>query len=173
MNKIDTLFHSISAENLPDNFIDLIDNKWMLISAGNSRSFNTMTASWGSVGVLWNKPVAICFIRPTRYTFEFANRSEIYTLSFFPEEHRKILNYCGSKSGRNVNKILETGLVPLITPNGGITYAQARLCIECRKIYTDDLKPEKIIPSEIDLKHYPRKDYHRMYIGEILDCYTK
>lgn len=173
MYTINDLFHSISPESIPDNFIDLIDNKWMLITAGNPGNFNTMTASWGSAGVLWNKPVAICFIRPTRYTYQFANQSDIFTLSFFPDKFRKILNYCGSKSGRDVNKIKETGLKPLITQNKGITYEQARLCIECRKIYFDDLKPGNFLLSEIDEIQYPKKDYHRMYIGEIIGCYSK
>lgn len=173
MNNIETIFQRISPEIIHDNMIDLINNKWMLITAGEIKKFNTMTASWGSIGVLWNKPIAICFIRPTRYTYEFANRSNIFTLSFFPEKYRKILNYCGSKSGRDVNKIEATGLEPLITHNQGITYEQARLCIECRKIYTDDLDPGNFLLPEIDAKNYPRKDYHRMYIGEILNCYTK
>ena len=170
---IETLFKEIDPEQLTDNVFDLINNKWMLITAGDQDSFNTMTASWGSLGILWNKPIAICFIRPTRYTYEFANRSDIFTLSFFPEEHRKILNYCGSKSGRDVNKIEKTGLKPLITAKQGIAFEQAQLCIECRKIYTDDLKPEKFLLPEIDSKNYPKKDYHRIYIGEILTCYAQ
>lgn len=173
METVDSLFKNIPSEHITDNVIDLIDNKWMLITAGDKEKFNTMTASWGSLGVLWNKAIAICFIRPTRYTFEFANRSDIFTLSFFAEEHRKILNYCGSKSGRDYDKIKETGLIPLLTRNNGITYEQARLCIECSKIYVDDLKPENFIPSNVDRQFYPKKDYHRMYIGEILNCYMK
>lgn len=173
MNTIDTSFQTISPENLTDNFFDLINNKWMLITAGDTSDFNTMTASWGSVGILWNKAIAICFIRPTRYTFEFANRSDIYTLSFFPEEYRKTLNFCGSKSGRDVNKVKETGLKPLVTLNEGIAFEQARLCIECRKIYVDDLKPENFLMPGVDQKIYPKKDYHRMYIGEILNCYIQ
>ncbi len=173
MKTIETLFRGILPENLSDNIFDLINNKWMLITAGDTDSFNTMTASWGSAGILWNKPIATCFIRPTRYTFEFANRSDIFTLSFFSEEYRKILNYCGSKSGRDVNKIEATGLKPLVTPNQGISFEQARLCIECRKIYVDDLKPDNFLLPEIDSKNYPKKDYHRIYIGEILACFTK
>lgn len=173
MNRIEAIFQSISPESINDNIIDLINNKWMLITAGEIKKYNTMTASWGSMGVLWNKPIAICFIRPTRYTYEFANRSNIFTLSFFPEQYRKILNYCGSKSGRDVNKIEETGLEPLVTHNQGIIFEQARLCIECRKIYVDDLKPGNFLLPEIDIKNYPKKDYHRIFIGEILNCYSK
>jgi flavin reductase (DIM6/NTAB) family NADH-FMN oxidoreductase RutF len=167
------LFHNIEADKISDNFIDLIHNQWMLITAGDPKGYNTMTASWGSVGALWNKAIAICFIRPTRYTYEFANANDIFTLSFFPNEYRKILNFCGSRSGKETDKIAATGLRPVVTINQGITYEQARLCIECRKIYTDDLKPGNFLQPEIDMNLYPRKDYHRMYIGEILDCYAR
>ena len=87
--------------------------------------------------------------------------------------YRKILNFCGSRSGKETDKIAATGLRPVVTINQGITYEQARLCIECRKIYTDDLKPGNFLQPEIDMNLYPRKDYHRMYIGEILDCYAR
>ena len=173
MQKIEKIFQKIEAENLSDNFIKAIGNDWMLITAGTPENFNTMTASWGTVGVLWNKPTAICFIRPTRYTFEFANNSEIYTLSFFTDNERDVLNYCGTKSGRDVDKISATGLQPLITENSGIGYEQSRLCIECRKIYFDDLKPENFLMPDTDKKFYPKKDYHRIYFGEIINCYSQ
>ena len=173
MKSIHDLFKETEPQQLPDNFIHSIGGEWMLITAGTESSFNTMTASWGAVGVLWNKPVAICFIRPTRYTFEFAEKTDIFTLSFFNEEDKAILNFCGSRSGRNVDKIKETGLQPLVTQNKGISYEQARLCIECRKIYTDDIKPEYFLKPDTDDKFYPKKDYHRIFIGEILSCYVK
>ena len=101
MNFIDSHFKVVPPQQLTDNFIKLIGNDWMLITAGSEDKFNTMTASWGAAGILWNKPVAICFIRPTRYTFNFANQENIFTLSFFHETERYILNYCGSKSGKD------------------------------------------------------------------------
>jgi len=132
-----------------------------------------MTASWGATGILWHKPVAICFIRPTRHTFGFANNNDIFTLSFFTKEERSILNFCGTRSGKNVDKILSTGLHPLVTENKGIGYEQSRLCIECRKVYFDDLKPEHFLMPDTDSKIYSGKDYHRMFIGEIVNCYRK
>jgi flavin reductase (DIM6/NTAB) family NADH-FMN oxidoreductase RutF len=173
MNTLNQFFNKIEPTNLTDNFIKTIGNEWMLITAGTPEKFNTMTASWGAMGVLWNKHIAICFIRPIRYTFAFANENEIFTLSFFTAKERKILNYCGSNSGRNVDKIAKTGLIPLLTGNGGITYEQARLCIECRKIYYDDLKPEHFLNPAIDKLNYPEKSYHRFFIGEIIGCYQK
>lgn len=173
MQKIENYFETIHPENLADNFIRAIGKDWMLITAGTPDKFNTMTASWGSVGVLWNKPIAICFIRPTRFTFGFANENEIFTLSFFTEKERDILNFCGTKSGKNVDKISQTGLIPLVTEHGSIGYEQSRLCIECRKIYFDDLKPENFLLPGVESKQYPKKDYHRIYIGEIVNCYSK
>ncbi len=173
MNRIENLFQQKSPEQLTNNFFQSIGDDWMLITAGNKDKFNTMTASWGAVGILWNKPIAICFIRPTRYTFEFAIQVDVFTLSFFNESNKSILNFCGSRSGRNVDKIKTTGLKPLLSENGGITYEQARLCIECKKIYYDDLNPEHFLKPDTDDKFYPNKDYHRMFIGEILACYIK
>ena len=173
MNSIDFHFQEVLPQEITDNFIKLIGNDWMLITAGTEEKFNTMTASWGAAGVLWNKPVAICFIRPTRYTYDFANQADIFTLSFFYETERSILNFCGSKSGKDVDKIKETGLLPVITNNEGISFKQARLCMECRKIYFDDLKPDHFLLPDTDKKNYSDNDYHRMFIGEIITCYTK
>ena len=173
MRKAENQFRKVRPQKLTNNFIQSIGDEWMLITAGTKDNFNIMTASWGAVGVLWNKPIAICFVRPTRYTFEFINRSEVFTLSFFDHKFRKILNYCGSRSGKKVDKIRETGLQPLVTKNNGIIFEQARLCIECKKIYTEDLIPEQFVNPDTDRKFYPKKDYHRMYIGEIITCYTR
>jgi flavin reductase (DIM6/NTAB) family NADH-FMN oxidoreductase RutF len=162
-------FKSINPETIQENFIKLIGSDWMLITAGNIKSFNTMTAAWGGIGFLWKKPVVFCFVRPTRYTYGFTEKNEDFTLSFFAEEYRDILNFCGSKSGKEVDKIKETGLIPKETTSGNIYFDQARLVLECKKIYTEDIAPDKFIDKNID-NNYPKKDYHRMYIGEILQC---
>jgi flavin reductase (DIM6/NTAB) family NADH-FMN oxidoreductase RutF len=171
MKSIDQAFTKINSAELTDNFIRTIGDEWMLVTAGTLQKFNTMTASWGTVGVLWNKPIAICFIRPTRFTYSFINDAAVFTLSFFHASERRILNFCGSKSGRNVDKISETGLTPLLTENMAIGFMQSRLCIECRKIYADDLNPDKFLVPEIET-NYPKRDYHRFFIGEIMNCYV-
>lgn len=174
MNKHSKMgFNKIDSKKLSDNFIRAIGDEWLLITAGTIDSFNTMTASWGSMGVLWNKPSAICFIRPTRHTFQFAETSDIFTLSFFTEKEREILQFCGTKSGRDHDKIAATGLKPFECENSGIGFSQARLIIECKKMYFDDLKPENFLVEGVDEKIYPKKDYHRMYVGGILECYQK
>ncbi len=170
---MDTRFNSIEPTALKDNFLRLIKDDWMLLTAGSMGSFNTMTANWGSIGFLWNRPIATCFIRPHRYTFEFAEKSEFFTLSFFGLQYREILDFCGTHSGRDIDKAGQTGLKPLETDKGNITFEQARLVLECRKVYADYLKPENFLAPEIEGRNYAGKDYHKFYVGEITGCFLK
>jgi flavin reductase (DIM6/NTAB) family NADH-FMN oxidoreductase RutF len=163
------MFREISPFEIGENAIDLIGEQWMLVTAGKKDSFNTMTAAWGGFGFLWNMPVAYIFIRPQRYTYQFTEKDDFFTLCFFDTAYRNALTYCGSHSGKDVDKIKETGLIPKTTLNDNIYFEQAKLVIECEKIYFDDIKPEHFIDSSID-KYYPGKDYHRMYIGKIMQC---
>ena len=165
-------FKQIRPEDLTDNVFKLIGKDWMLITAGNINKFNTMTASWGMLGVLWHKPVFTVFVRHNRYTYEFIEANNYFTLSFLDKEHRDILQLCGTTSGRETDKIKESGLKPIKTDKGNITYEQARLVVECKKIYYNDLVPSNFLSEGInDL--YPLKDYHRLFIGEIDQCYIK
>jgi flavin reductase (DIM6/NTAB) family NADH-FMN oxidoreductase RutF len=173
MEHINNYFSKKDIRTIPDNFVKMIGDEWLLITCGTSDNFNTMTASWGALGVLWNKSVAICFIRPTRFTYGFANSNHLFTLSFFTENERNILQYCGSKSGKDVDKVAQTGLIPLKTEADSISFKQSRMCLECQKIYFDDLKPENFILPDTDRRNYPLKDYHRMFIGEIVNVYLK
>jgi len=160
-------FKEIEPEDIGDNPFQLIGGDWMLITAGDIQSFNTMTASWGGMGVLWDKNVCFCFVRPTRYTFEFMNKSETFTLSFFPKEFRNVLTYGGSHTGKQVNKVAHCGITPVQGSNDDIYFAEARLVLECRKIYFSDINPSAFLAQTLaDI--YPEKDYHRMFIGEIV-----
>jgi flavin reductase (DIM6/NTAB) family NADH-FMN oxidoreductase RutF len=170
---IDTLFTNVCPEELHENFFKLLNKDWMLITAGQMGHFNTMTASWGSTGILWNKHIAIGFIRPHRYTFEFAEEYKYFTFSFFGEKYRKILNFCGKYSGRDTNKVAQTGLKPLETSRGNILFEQASLVLECRKLYADFLRPENFMDDEIIRKNYPAGDFHKFFIGEIVTCYKR
>lgn len=167
------LFMKTDPEKLPDNVFKLINRDWMLITAGTKEKFNTMTASWGTLGILWNKPVAICYIRPHRHTFSFAEESGYFTLSFFDHSFRKVLNYCGSHSGRDTDKVADTGLVPLVTPGGSVAFENARMVMECKKLYSDFLREENFIVKELVGANYSSKDFHKFYIGEITGCYTR
>ncbi|MCF8378319.1 MAG: flavin reductase [Bacteroidales bacterium] len=166
------MFDEISINSIQENTFSLIGKEWMLITAGNIKSFNTMTAAWGGFGYLWNLPVTFIYIRPNRYTYKFVENNTHYTLSFFEKKHKNILTYCGSHSGKKVDKIKETGLVPLETKMGNLYFEQARLVIECKKIYFEDINPKNFVDRLLD-RNYPNKDYHRMYIGKVVKCYLK
>lgn len=166
------MFKEISAHSINENIFDLIGKQWMLITAGNAESNNTMTAAWGGFGYLWNLPVTFIYIRPQRHTYKFVDSNPYYTLSFFEHKHKNILTYCGSHSGKDYDKIKESGLSPMETDLGNIYFEQARLVLECKKIYFDDIKPENFEDRLIQ-RNYPNKDYHRMYIGKVVKCYEK
>lgn len=164
----------IEIKDLTENFFETISKEWMLVTAGTPEHFNTMTASWGGIGFLWNKPVAFVVIRPERYTYEFAEKNEYLTLSFLGDENRQIHNICGSKSGRDTDKVQETGLKPLPTPEGNITFKQSRLTLECRKLYSRMLEPESFIDKQPLEKWYSENNgMHKMYIVEIVNVWKK
>jgi len=160
-------FDTISPYDLSDNVFKLLDKDWMLVTAGRTDDFNTMTASWGHLGIIWNLPVAIAYIRPQRHTYGFANRYDHYTLSFFTERYRSVLQFCGTRSGRDHDKAAETGLTPVQTEKGNVYFEEARMVMECRKIYEDDLKKKNFLDPELASKNYPKNDFHRFYMGEI------
>ena len=143
-----------------------IGSDWMLVTSGTDRKFNTMTASWGGVGVLWNKNVSFIFIRPQRYTFEFLEKNEYYTLSFFNEKYKSVLAKCGQVSGRDIDKIKETGLNPVFD-GGSVYFKEAKKVLICKKIYSQFIDPKCFIDGLLQ-KNYERNDYHKMYIGEIV-----
>ena len=147
------------------NAVERIGKEWMLITAAADGKVNTMTASWGCVGELWNKPVAICFVRPQRYTYEFTEKSDTLSLSFFGKGYRSELTVCGRESGRDIDKFAKTGLSVAYCDDTPYI-EQASDVLICRKLYVDDLKEDSFLSKEL-LRHYPIKDYHRVYICEI------
>lgn len=161
-------FYEISPKEA-GNAVSLIGDDWMLVTAGNLKDgYNTMTASWGAMGVLWNKPVCISYIRPQRFTYLFAEANEYMTMCFFDEDKRDALRYCGTKSGRDVDKAKECGLTPAPVADGkAVIFDEARLAFVCRKLYIADIKEEGFLCSEA-LSHYPQKDFHREYVCEII-----
>ena len=159
-------FKIIPATAIADNPFKLIGADWMLITAGSPAAFNTMTAGWGGLGVLWDKQVAFVFLRPTRHTFGFLEQAPAFTLSFFTEDHRAALEFCGTHSGREVNKAAKTGLTPLFDRPGAVYFAEARLVLVCRKIYSQDIDPARFLDPAI-AGFYGACDYHRLYVGEI------
>lgn len=163
-------FIEVNPEKIDMNVFKSIGTDWMLLTAGVSGHFNTMTASWGGMGVLWNSQVCYCFVRPHRYTFEFIEKYPDFTLSFFNPDYRPALEFCGTHSGQSVDKMAQTGLIPMILPSGAVSFNEASLIFDCIKIYSDDLDPAHFMDPEI-ISHYPSNDFHRMYIGRIRSAF--
>ena len=155
----------INVREIKENAVKMISDDWMLISAGNAEASNTMTASWGFMGEMWHKDCAAVVIRPSRHTYKFTEENDCFSLCFFDEQYRDALKLCGSKSGRDIDKVSETGLHPIFE-NGAMYFEEARLVIFCKKLYADTLKPENFIDTNSDVKWY-NDDYHKMYYGEI------
>lgn len=165
-------FKKITAEELTANPFKLIGKDWMLITAGDKEKFNTMTASWGGVGIMWGKPVATAYIRPQRYTFEFIENGDYYTQSFFDEEYRDALKFCGSKSGRDYDKVKETGLTPVVDDETGAVYfKEAKVVFICKKMYAHFLNEESALTE--DVTKWYNGDYHKMYMSEIVSVLVK
>lgn len=170
-------YDKIEASDLPDNVIQLIGKEWMLVTAGTKNSYNTMTASWGGIGYIWERPSTFIFIRDTRYTYQFLQREESFTLSFFDEKYRNALRICGTRSGRDTNKIEEAGLSPLETPSGLMSFGEARMIIECKKMFVQELDyanltaPYKTKIMEEAYKNESSK--HQMFISEITNIWVK
>ncbi len=167
-------FRSVDPTVLTDNFFSRIGKDWMLITAvDHAGRLNTMTASWGGVGFLWRKPVAICFIRPQRYTYQITEDTDRLSLSFFaPDECRDALVYCGRNSGRDGDKFAASGLTPIYTADNVPFPAEANLVLNCRKLYADDLK-EACFVDPAYLQEYTAKDFHRVYICLIEDVLVR
>lgn len=165
----------IDPKQITDNFIDTIGREWMLISTGTPEKFNTMTASWGGIGFLWNRPVATIFVRPERYTFGFIENTGRFSLSFLGDEHKAVHKITGSKSGRDTDKIAEAGLHPIFTESGGILYQETRLGMECKVLYADMIKAGNFTDPSLSEKWYgpAHGSLHKMYIAEITTTWIK
>lgn len=148
----------------------LFHEQWALLTSGDYAKghFNTMTIGWGALGTMWSRPFAFVAVRHSRYTFEFMQKYDTFTLTAFPEEYHDALSLLGSRSGRDGDKIAESGLTP--EPASVVSapsFKEAEILIECKKMYANDLNPVHFLDETI-YKHYPKRDFHRIYYGEIL-----
>ena len=167
-------YTQIDPAEIKDNLIRLIASDWMLVTSGTPEKFNTMTANWGGMGYLWNKNVVFVFVRPERYTYGFIENTEGFTLTFFDEKYRDALNLCGVKSGRNCDKVAATGLTPCFTQSGYPAFTEARIVLECRKLYANQLTRDAFIDGEPLKKHYSTSGgLHKVYIAEIECAWIK
>lgn len=158
------MFKEINIRDLKESPVKMISDDWSLLTAGNSDNWNTMTVSWGGVGELWGKDVVFAFVRPQRYTYEFMENQDMFTMSFFGGNYKKELGVCGSKSGRDIDKVEATGFEPIFISEG-ISFEQAQTIFVCKKMAFLDINPENFVSEEI-MKWY-NDDYHRIYIGSI------
>lgn len=165
-------FREISPYELAENPFELIGKDWALVTAKNGDSCNTMTASWGGIGIMWNKPAAFTFIRPQRFTFGLMESEDYYSLSFYDEKYRNALKLCGTKSGRDTDKIAECGFTPEYG-EAAPYFKEAKLVLICRKLYAQDMNAESVKDKKTVGGFYGEDDYHKMYISEIVKVLKK
>lgn len=161
----------IDPYQLTENPFNLFGNKWVLLTAGSLEKYNMMTAAWGTIGILWGEPIAIIYVRPSRYTYEFIEKHENFSISAFSSNHKKILNLCGTKSGRNINKMDIPDLTPKFDEKT-VYFQESNLVLFCEKIYYHDIIPERIPKKKIQ-QFYNSGDFHRVYYGKVLKCLKK
>jgi flavin reductase (DIM6/NTAB) family NADH-FMN oxidoreductase RutF len=167
-------FREISPKEIDDNVVKLFQDDWFLLTAGSKSKFNPMTISWGTMGSLWGKPVVTVYVRTDRFTYTLMEKGTYFTLCALGKENRAILQYCGTRSGSTVDKVKECGLKPLFTNNGAVYYEQATLVIECKKIYSQQIKLEQFATPALAQSTYTKgMPLHKMYVGEIVRCYVR
>ena len=162
------MFQKVDPKSLNLNPFSAIGDQWMLITAGTPGRCNTMTASWGGLGVIWGAPAATCYIRPQRYTKGFVDENEYFTLSFFDEAYRPQLNLCGTKSGRDIDKVKECGFTVAAAAGNAPYFEQADLVLVCRKRMAVPMNPA-LMPEDVKDKWY-KGDWHTMYWGEVVEA---
>jgi flavin reductase (DIM6/NTAB) family NADH-FMN oxidoreductase RutF len=165
------MFKKVDPKSLDFNVFSAIGEQWMLITAGTVECCNTMTASWGGLGILWSKPMAIAYIRPQRYTKKFVDEQDYFTLTFFSKEYRNQLALCGTKSGRDMDKVKECGFTVAAAEGGAPYFEEAELVLVCKKQMVLPMDPAAM-PEEVKEKHYTG-DYHDIYWGEIVEVLVK
>ncbi len=163
-------FKEINIREVKENAVKMISDDWALVTTCADGVTNTMTVSWGGMGELWGKDVVFIFIRPQRYTYELLEKSDTFSMSFFGGEYKKELGFCGSNSGRDVDKFSKTGLTP-VSLDGTAAIEQAKVNLICKKIAFWDIDPKGFLDESIENNY--NGDYHRVYVGEIVKAYTK
>ena len=146
---------------------NLFDKEWALVTAGVPNHYNTMTISWGGLGTLWGKPVATVYVKPCRYTHDFMDENDLFTVSFYPEKYRRALGLLGSLSGRDGDKVKMAGLTPKAL-NGSVTFFEAKVTLLCKKIYRQDMDTS-VMPAGVVEDYYKTEVPHTMYVGEVID----
>lgn len=161
------MFKEMQFTDVKENVVDLLKNRWGLVTAGTAENYNTMTVSWGAVGELWGKDMATVYIRPQRYTEEFIDKEDYFTLSFYPADMKqRIHGVCGSKSGRDIDKAEVCNITPCFDENAPY-FEEAELVLVCKKMAKSKFDPADFIDGTICDKWYELKDFHYIYYGSI------
>jgi flavin reductase (DIM6/NTAB) family NADH-FMN oxidoreductase RutF len=160
------MFKEVQFTDIKENVVDLLKNQWGLVTAGDENGLGTMTVSWGAIGELWAKDTATIYIRPQRNTIKYLEAEDCFTLTFYPSDYHSALAFCGSKSGRDVDKVKETGLTPVFSENAPY-FDEAKIVLVCRKMAKSKFEPEQIIDKSIIDAQYPANDFHYIYYGAI------
>ena len=165
-------FQPMPVDLIEINPFTKIGKEWALVTAGTKAGLNTMTVSWGGVGVFWGRNVVFVFVRDSRYTKEFLDTNEFFSLTFLKEQYRDALSYCGSHSGRDGDKLKEAGLTPAF--HYGIPYIDdGHLVLLCKKMAATRITEESFLTPEIMEKWYTDNDMHTMYVGEVIDIMAR
>ena len=164
-------FQPITPESISDNTFRAIGKDWFLVTAQTGGVANTMTASWGGFGIMWGKPVVFVVVRESRYTKEFMDKENAFSLSFFPSKYKKMLSYLGSASGRDEDKIKIAGLTLI---EDDIPYfKEARLVLKAKTLYKQEMSPNCFLDPALPNRWYPNGNYHTMYVAEITETLEK
>ena len=146
--------------NLELDILSVFEKQWALLTAGEQDNFNTMTIGWAQLGTLWGKPVANVYVRDSRYTLGFMDNNDYFTVSFYPEEYKSALVTLGSKSGRDMDKMNDSGLTPEFLDNG-VTFKEAELTLVCKKMHKQIVDPDAM-PKDVREAYYSDEDWHQM-----------
>jgi len=166
--------HSVEIKSLTPDIFRAFATRAALVTAGDKSACNTMTIGWAQMGTIWGKPVCTVYVRPERYTYEFMEKHDYFTVSVLPEDAKQIKALCGTKSGREVDKIKECGLTTCYGEGDAPFFDETELVLVCRKIYVQDMDPACVLDSDIILPFYGEKGgWHRIYTGLVVEAYTK
>ncbi len=166
--------HPVDMKNLRPEIFNLFQTQTPLLTAGTPGHCNPMTIGWGQLGTLWNKPVCTVYVRPERFTYQFMEENPFYSISVLPEEFKKALAFCGSKSGRDTDKIQACGLTAAFSAHGAPFFEEANLVLICRKLYVQDLDASCVCGHDaVDPFYGKMGNWHRAYTGEVVEIYAK
>ena len=161
----------MSKVNLELDVFSRFEDKWALVCAGDESGFNAMAISWGGLGTLWERPVATVYVKPVRYTWEFMQKHDKFTVIFLPDALKKAVGIMGSRSGRNCDKVSLAGLTPVFL-DGAVTFAEAETTVVCRKIYSQDLD-RSTMPKDVIADYYTVEEPHTMFVGEVTEILNR